>query len=198
MGSGASVFEDNPMRSLLPLVPMAALSACKQDETPALAFDPIWVEPVGEDIHGFETWQIYTDRWAKHDKEKFYVCAVVVELEGTPTAPGDGCRGCALAWDVTPTVIDSDCADRLTDDPGFLALTRLAIGDVGNGLDADNPYPAKAQGGWADYGTGEWEAHGWAYPESLDTRGQAASADWDGDQPFQFWPAFYWDLTAGG
>jgi len=182
------------MTRWIPLLGLA-LAACSHDDKPALAFDPIWLEPRGDGIHGFETWQVYSAKWASHFREKFYVCSVVVEIEGDPVAPDDGCTGCTTAWATTVSLTESDCGDALTADPGFLSLSRIALGDVPSTLSEDNPYPAKAMGGWVDYATGDWEPHGWAYPDALDAGTEPESTDWDGTQPFEFWPAFYWDLA---
>jgi hypothetical protein len=172
-------------------------AGCSGDASPTWAFDPLWLEPTEDGgVYGFQTWNVYAEAWTKSFDEGEFLCAIVVEVEGAPSA-GEACPDCELAWDTTATVLETDCADSLAADPGFTSLTRVGIGPVGPDLGADDPYPARSHGGYADYGTGEWVPHGWAYPEALDTRGQAAETDWDGEQAFTFWPAFYWDLAGG-
>lgn len=161
------------------------LAACAPDLTPAWAWDPIWLEPSEAGVHGFQTWQLYGPKWAEDPDEKFYACAVVVELDGAATAC-DAEEGCEHAWDVTGALLETDCPDpALADDPLFVSLARLALGGPATGEDV--PFPGATSVGWADYGNG-WEVHGDAYPAALEHGGTEATA-WDGVAPFQLVPA---------
>src|SRR5678815_344913 len=172
------------------LATLLLMVGCAGSGAPTYAFDPIWIEPEGDGIHGFQTWSIYADGWQRRYKERYFVCSVVVELSGTPAATP--CPDCDFTWAVTPELAETDCTDEsLASAPGFLSLTGLGLGAVPSALRDNNPYPSRSQGSYADYGA-DWVSHGWGYPESLDTRGEASDAGW-GAQPFELWPAFYWD-----
>lgn len=176
------------MSLLLPL-----LFACKGPDTvPAWAWDPIWLEPLDGGAHGFQTWQLYGERWADGYDDKHYVCAVVVELYGAPVTC-DAEPECTTAWDFGQgTVLETDCADpSIADDPLFTSVTRVGLGAPVSGDEI--PWPGLTSVGWVDYGGG-WEVHGTAWPEALDLGRSVTSGEWDGVEPFQFVPeqAFPW------
>jgi hypothetical protein len=176
---------------------MCALAAtgCSAPDEPYWAFDPVWIEPAGADgVYGFQTWELFSKRWSRGYKDKFYVCSIVVELDGEARAPDATCPGCTRAWEVFPAVLESDCDPSLAAESGYLALRGLALGPVDDAIREDDPFPGQSQGGFADYGAG-WETHGWAYPEALDHDGVPQSASWDGDQAFTLWPAYAWELS---
>lgn len=156
---------------------------------PVWAFDPVWVEPTSDGAHGFETWNLYDARWEQHRSERAFVCSVVVRLDAVTAEPD--CADCTVAFDVTPSLLESDCEGDLPDDPGFLSLRRLALGPVPADLVEDDPYPGQSVGAWADHGGG-WESHGWAFPAALD-EGEDAAPTW-ASAPFQLWPAFAYHL----
>lgn len=156
--------------------------------------DPVWLEPTADGVHGFQTWEFFSKRWSKNFKDRHYICSIVVELQGEERAPDATCSGCTRAWEIYPTVLETDCDATMASDTSYLALRGLALAPVDTELREDDPYPGQSQGGVADYGAG-WEPHGWAYPESLDASGAAESVAWDGEQPFVLWPAYVWDLT---
>lgn len=166
---------------MLPLL----LLGCAPDLTPAWTWDPTWLEGAPDDgAHGFQTWEVFGPKWTNKQRDRHYVCAVLVELEGQPSdcdAPG-----CAVAWDLTPTVLESDCPDlALADDPLFTSMRRLALGGPYTAEDA--PWAGRTTTSWADYGRG-WEQHGWAYPEAYDW-GSAGDPAWGGEDPFLFTPS---------
>jgi hypothetical protein len=173
------------VRRLLLLAPCFA--ACAPDLTPTWGFDPIYLEPDGQQVYGFETWQIYAEKWAKKPVDRYYVCAVVVQLEGTPSS----CPDCTVAWNVTAELVESDCAGTLSEDPLFTSVIGLGLGEPSTNPDA--PHPDLTVVGWVDYGSG-WEIHGDAWPEILDSGGVAADAEWDGEKAFTFWPGALWPL----
>jgi hypothetical protein len=162
--------------------------ACAAPTDPVWAFDPMWVEPVGDGIQGFQTWNLYDARWESNHSERAFVCSVVVQIAGEPTS--DLCEGCTAAWLVTPTLLESDCDDGVSVEPGFLSLAGVALGPVPSSLGDDDPYPGQSVGGYADYGDG-WMSHGWAYPDALDLGDAPAGVGW-GDGPYRLWPAFVW------
>lgn len=176
---------------------LVGLTACAGDDgSPAWAFDPLWLEPTADGgVYGFQTWEVFSERWTKQFDERYYLCSVVVELSGSPIQVEGDCSGCELAWSVTPSLLETDCGDAIAADPGFLSLSRVGLGEVGADLIEGDPYPTRSAGGYADYGDGVWVAHGWAYPEALDTRGSVVDSDWNEEQPFTFWPAWVWDLN---
>ncbi len=167
------------------------LLACQPDRTPTWAFDPVWITPVAADILGFQSWQIYGEPWRDNPDARFYVCGVVVQLDGTPTA----CDDCIAAWETTATVVETDCPDAIASDPLFTSVVAVGIGEASP--DAEAPYPGSSAIGWIDYGFG-WEEHGWAWPAALD-EGGSGTVPWDGTEPYQLWPRSIWplDATAG-
>lgn len=167
------------------------LPACKADRSPAWAFDPLWVEPVGDGIHGVHTWQLFTDKWQKKRKKRHYVCSVLVEIRGEPADP---CEGCELSWAVQTELLESDCDPDLAQDPLFTSLERVGLGPLTT--DPEAPYPNLTSTGFTDYGFG-WESHGWAYPDDLDADRLPGSATWDGEQTFTFWPTLDWPVPSG-
>ena len=50
-----------------PLLTLVLLAGCQPDTSPAWAIDPIWLEANDTGIHGFQTWQIYQDRWERKE-----------------------------------------------------------------------------------------------------------------------------------
>jgi hypothetical protein len=184
------------MRRIIPALLLLSAVACKPDDTPVWAYDPIYIEPSadGTGVYGFQTWEMFAENWTRRFAERHYVCSVVVELVGTPTAAGDDCVECTAAWSVETALLETDCEATLAEDPGYLALERVAIGAAVSELAEDDPYPSESHGGYVDYGTGLWEVHGWAYPDALDAAAQADDLEWNGQQPFTLWPAYAWDL----
>lgn len=162
------------------------LVACAPEppSAPAWAYDPIWLEPAAaEGVHGFQTWELFGAGWEKRYDDRYYVCAVVVEVTGVPAACD--VDACTEAWSVTVAPADTDCDPELALDPLFSSLLGVALG--GPAPDESAPWPGQTTVGWADYGNG-WEVHGDAYPEVLDAGGSASGA-WDGVEPFLFVPA---------
>lgn len=176
------------MRILLAM-PIVMSFACKVDDTPTWAFDPIYVEPQGDDLYGFQTWEFFGKAWQKKQRKKHYLCSVVVELLGTAMDP---CDGCDLAWSIESALLETDCSPSLAENEAFTALQGLALGDVDSEIEVDNPYPGDSLGGYVSYEEEAWEPHGWAYPTAYDY-GEAPTVEWD-DEPFMFWPAFVWEV----
>jgi hypothetical protein len=184
---------EETMRWCIGLVLLASTTACSGDPLVAWAFDPVYLEPTEDSgVYGIQTWEFYSRRWTRSYAKKHYLCAVVVELEGTPST--ELCDRCEQAWDVSASFLESDCASYITDEEAaWLAVTRVGIGTVGPELVEAPPHPGSTSAGFVDYGTGQWETHGWAYAAALDNGGSGA-VEWDDAEPFQLWPAFVWDL----
>ncbi|MBX2796672.1 MAG: hypothetical protein KTR31_03350 [Myxococcales bacterium] len=159
-------------------------TGCTIDLTPSWAFDPVWLETSAPgEVFGLQTWQIYGPEWDSANRQKHYVCSVLVELTGTEV-PCDAEDGCDQAWSLQREVLQSDCLGAVdTTDPLFVSLRRIAFGSPSRGAAA--PHPLSSQRSWADYGGG-WERHGHAYPEDLD-RGEGGGAFTDG-HPFTSMP----------
>lgn len=176
----------------------ALLVGCaKNDGVPAWAMDPVWIEPqVDGSIYGFQSWELFSTPWSRHFNDRFYVCSVVVEFEGQPGDGGEACTDCVASFAVSPSILETDCADGVAERAGFLDLRRVGIGPVPADLVAGDPYPGQSQGGYVDYGGGNWVTHGWAWPEALESRGMVEDASWNGLQPFTLWPAYVWSLDA--
>ena len=154
--------------------------------------DPMYIEADGDNLYGFQTWEFFSESWEGNKSERHYVCSVVVELMGTPIDEPD-CQGCEQAYDVVPALLETDCSETHATNDAWTSLTRIGLGTVDADLAIDDPHPGSSEGTWVDYGTGAWEAHGWAYAASLDQDGSDAA--W-GDAGYNLWPAFSWDLDA--
>lgn len=166
---------------------IAALTmGCVQDGA-SWAFDPIWLEADGDDVIGFQTWNLYREGWKKRQHDKFYVCAVVVALEGAPTP----CDDCTEAWRVEAARVETDCTGAWSADPLFTSIVRVGYGPATSS--EAPPHAGASDEGRVDYGDG-WEVHGWAYPAGLD-HGEA-SGDWP-DTPLQLWPTAAFPLGEG-
>jgi len=180
------------MRSLAASIPaLFALAGCgSSDDTPSWAFDPFYLEPAGVgDVFGLQTWNVYSDPWSDNRDERYFLCAVVAQLEGGPTPT---CETCDVAWEVVSTFVESDCPGSLAEDPLFTSV--VGVGFAAGSPSGDAPYPELSGVGFVDYGFG-WEVHGDAWPEALDSGGTAESAEWDDAQPFTFWPTAIWPLA---
>ena len=157
---------------------LVGASGCTVSLEPTWAFDPIWLEATGPtEVFGVQTWQIYGPSWDRSNRDRHYVCSVLVEFEGT-AIPCDAEDTCDAAWSLQREVVESDCLRAVdTSDPLFVSLRRLALGSPSRGVNA--PHPLASVRSWADYGGG-WERHGHAYPDALD-RGEAGGALSDGN-----------------
>jgi len=163
------------------------VAACAPDTERSWAFDPIELRPTEEGgVTGFQTWELFSEKWDKNHAEKHYICAVVVEFEGAVTS----CTSCVAAWEVTTSVLESDCDAAIVDDPMFTSLVGIGLGNLSE--DPAAPHPGSTSEGRADYGAG-WETHGLAWPKTLDEGGTAGAA-WDGVEPFTLWPTAAWPL----
>lgn len=178
-------------RCALPL--LAALVGCvPTSPTPFYALDPIYLEPTPQGVYGVQSWELFSEEWGRRFAARHYLCAVIVELEGIPTT--EGCPECSHRFRVEATLLESDCDAAVAEDPRFLALAALGLGEDRPEVEAKVPHPDASSGAWADYGEG-WEPYGWAWPEELDHGGTPASTEWDEARPFQLWPAYVWELT---
>lgn len=177
------------------LLPMLLLAACAPDTDPGWAVDELWLEPDGDGVHGFQTWEIYGEAWSRRLAERHYLCAVVVELWGDPVEPGDDCGGCSPAWAVEVALVETDCDPELSERARWLDLSGVALGPLGLELADDPPWPGMTRGGYAAYGDTGWLAHGWAYPAGLDSDLPVTEPSWNGQQSFTLVPAWAWELS---
>ena len=180
-------------RLILPLSTL--LCACSPSAVPAWALDPVWLEPNGKEVYGFQTWQVYSEKWREHPDDRYFLCAVVVELSGTPA--GAPCPECAVSWDLQTALLETDCAPDTSSDPLFLSLRSIGIGPIADTQDAE--HPGLTSSAHADYGYG-WEPYGHGYPAVLDAGETLETGAWDGVQPFALWPDAIWPTgpTGGG
>lgn len=168
----------------------ALLAGCSAGTTPYWAMDPITLYPQRGGLHGIESWELFSEGWGRHFNQRFYVCGIVVELNGTETTP---CDRCTQAWSVQTSLVETDCADGVADDAHYLALDAIGIGDSLPDVTGKVPYEGQSSGAWASYGDG-WEAYGWAYPKALDDGDSVQDAAWDGTKPFALLPAYAWQI----
>jgi len=152
----------------------------------------LWIEPGPEgSIHGFEKWQVYREEWVYDRNEKYYLCAVVFEFEGTPTA--DACAGCSESWAVATEFSETDCDESTAASPAFATLSAIGLGEVDPDLPLETPFD-EALGSWARFGDTAWESHGWAYPSVAGQGGEPPQWNWNSSQPFDLIPAWTWPL----
>lgn len=177
------------MRSLL-LGVLAATACTPTLGEPVWALDPIYVEPTADGIYGLQSWELFDERWADSYAARYYVCGVVVALEGTPVTPPEGCQGCEAAWEVTTRFVESDCEATVAADPAFLDIRGIGVGAPPADAPLEDPHPGASRGAWADYGDG-YDSYGWAYAEALDHGG--TDATWDA-APWSFVPVWVWQL----
>lgn len=180
------------MRSAVPLAVLlvsVALPGCGSNE-PAWAIDPTFLDPGASPARGNQTWQIYAEPWTRRFDARHFVCAVLVDLEITPSEPD--CPGCTQAFTVAPTLVDTDCPEALAGLPDWTSLVRLGLGEV----PGDGPHPSSAHA-WADHGAG-WADWGWAHPDALDRGETPGSPTWNGDEPFAFVPSGALSLLGEG
>ncbi len=182
-----------PMSSRLAILVLPLwISACGADTHPVWAADTLYVEPDGDGVYALQSWEVFGDRWARRGSDRHYICAVVVELEGTAAEP---CDGCDATWTLAGSLLESDCDDAFVTEAQFPTATGLGIGSLDTSLVEDDPWPQQSSGGLIAYDDGALVAHGWAFPQALD-QGEAPSATtWDGSQPFVWWPAFAWEVV---
>jgi len=169
------------------LLSLVLLGGCQPDTSPAWALDPIWFEARDTGIHGYQSWLIYQDRWERKQQDRFFLCSVVVEFDGSPSP----CDDCDVAWRVDPRVTDGDCPSAMMDDPLFTRLEQIGLRRADDGF--DTPHPGQTSTGYADYGWG-WEIHGMAWPATLDHGGHTPDAAWSGEEPFTLSPVLAWPL----
>jgi len=179
---------DPAYRPAITLVAALLLTACAPDRTPTWAADTLHLQPAegGQGMTGFATWTLYGPRWEASPRERFYACAMVVELELEPcTSPAcSTCPECTHAWDVSGTLADSDCEQ----DHALPELRGLALAPLDPELAGDPRFADGRLGTWTRYSDGDWVAHGWA--------------DFGGPEPdpvpdepsLTGWPAWAWPL----
>jgi len=163
------------------------IAACTPDPEPTWALDPITFTSDAEGIVGFQNWTFFAQPWSKRQASKHHICTVVVRFTGTPSQ----CPECEHAWEVDPTILETDCPDSLAEGPLPLSMMALGIGAATEAPDA--PFPGQTSEGWVDYGYG-WERHGWAYPDALDHGRPSSATQWDPAEPFTLWPTYVWPL----
>jgi hypothetical protein len=171
---------------------LSAVGCGSNDGVPQYATDTIWIEPVETGVHGFQSWTLFASGWEKRFAEKYHVCSIVLELDGT-AIPTAGCDTCAAAWATTLVSVDSDCAEGTASDARWTGLNALALGEVPADLVAADPFPGASSGAFARYGTDEWLTYGWAFP--ADDPSPASRTVWDGTLPFDLVPSSYWKLA---
>lgn len=157
-------------------------------------FDPIYLEPSGSGVYGFQTWEFFGKGWETSFESRFYVCSLVVELKGIAAA--EPCADCSQAFQLFPALMETDCDPAFVEDELFTSIEAIGMAPMTTATyeGQDTPWPEQSQAAWGRYGGEAWAAQGWAYPAELDV-GKEASGAWDGQKPFQFWPAYAWDVS---
>ena len=189
------------MRSWLPL--FALLVAC--GPKPDLEAEPAWalnwaeVTPDESGLEGFQVWELFVEGWEKKHDQDFFKCRVLQELSGSVTAcPETGVPTCYAAYEIELTVAYDDpgidCAEGLSNDPGWDGPPWMAIGALPADLEADAPYDENVLGWYIGYQDGTRLAHGYAYAGILDEGGEPAGIGWLNDVSYILWPGYVWEL----
>lgn len=161
-----------------------ALTACSPDRTPTWAADTVHVQPAvdGDGLVGFQTWTVYGPRWADAPNERFYACAIVIQLDLTACDTCD-CADCDRTWTAVETARDSDC-DTAPD--ALPVLTGFGTGALPASLEGDDRHAGATVGSFVQYDQGDWLAHGWVESDADDDPAAAST--------LTAWPAWAWPL----
>lgn len=176
------------------LMVLVACSSGYDDTTAAWALNTATVTPAENGLAGAHTWTFFNGGWEKSQSDDDLVCEVVQELEGSVVAPMTGCPGCTATYAVTLSEVVSDCSEGLSADPGLLALSGFAFGEVPIDVADDDPYPDQSAGWYLTLDGELMEGHGFAYPSALDRGEDVAFSGWLVGETYTLSPAYAWQL----
>lgn len=172
---------------------LAALSGCASDEA-VWAVHHASLIPTETGLSGTQTWEFFTEDWAKSGDPDAFVCARAQLVTGAVVAALPGCDGCVAAYELTVTELETDCEGGLAEDGGFVTPLAIGIGDVAADLEDLDPYPGRSLGWYLSTDGEELASYGYAYDEALDWSGDIGAPGWRTEQTYTLWPAYAWDL----
>jgi len=153
--------------------------------------DPVWIEPVEDGVHGFQTWMLLDEQWLTSRSPKHVVCSVVVELEGTNVEESALCEGCGDGWTMETWLVESDCPPEWSQDPRWMTLEHLGLGEMPMELSEKQPGNL---GVWSRIDTNDepWLPFGWA--EGAEDNSPLVVSEWKYDMPLSLQPGWIWAL----
>lgn len=170
------------------------LLACASDDV-TWAVHHASVIPTATGLGGTQTWEFFTEAWAKDHAAETFRCARAQLLAAEATGALTGCDGCLVTYAVTASELDTTCGEPQASDVAYAnPITTFAIGDVPDELASDDPYPGRSLGWYVSLDGETLTPYGWAYEEALDWEGRVGGAGWVNGQTYTLWPAFAWDL----
>ncbi len=193
-----------PKLSFLSAAALISVVLASCGGNPDLDAEPSWainwgsVIPNQDGLEGYHVWEFYVDGWEKHHEDEYFKCSIAQELHGdSADCPDtDVCPGCVAAYTLELTLMESDCPDYIQGNPSYLGPTRMAIGDVPAELSDADPYPSFSLGWYIGFSDQGLDAHGYAYPEALESDQAPSGQGWNQEETFILWPAYAWDLLS--
>ena len=129
------------------------LSACSGAEVPRWAVDTVTIGPGANGLMAIQRWDIFDEPWLEHPAPRHHLCGAVVDLQ--PRRRAADCPGCVEAWEVTPVLLETDCAESWST---LTSLTAVGIGESGE----SDPGSLR---GWIRIQGADWWSHGEAIEE---------------------------------
>lgn len=167
------------------------LGACGGDDEPAWALQHATVS-LDEDgtLSGFQTWELYADKWSRRLNEKHHLCAVVEQISGTPLDE-PRCPGCVDGFTVFTEVADSDCPERWVTQLGLAEEIELLIGDTVDDEALPEEATAPRRGWYQRFGGGEavTQGHIWSESGAPDALPMLVT-----EERYVLWPTSAWSL----
>ena len=178
-----------PPKPILLAMIICAHSGCTSATESQWAVANLWIEKTGEDIHGFQSWQLFAGPWERTRNKRFHQCSIVFELQGSSNV---GCSTCFESWDVQLTMVETDCSDAQVDANEWAGLRNL-------GLATEIPsFPENAILQDADFGvwaSWEWENDWTPYGWTTKTANTELPAEWTDAGPLEISSPWVWDLN---
>lgn len=170
------------------------------DADPAWALDWASVTPTAQGLEGYHVWEFFVDGWQKKHDEDYYKCSLWQEVTATEVDPPQGCSGCEAAYELTFSIMESDCPREWSSDQDWYGTVLTGIGVVPDDLYEDAPYGGFALGWYLGFEGEEYDGgrevlpHGYAYAEVLEQDGAPSGHGWIEGETYILWPAYVWEL----
>ena len=174
----------------VPVVLLPLFIACGgQGDAAFWGFQHASVTVSGDDLEGYQIWELYAERWQRKQKEKHHICSLVQTLTGTATEPVlEGCLDCEAVYAVSVDFLETDCDEDIASRADLAGMTRLAIGAVSDELEVDSPQPGVSLGWYQSFDNTTATPHGYAWQDP-----EPVEAVWT-DGTYTLWPAYAWEL----